>query len=186
MMVVDVIVCSSAEIGMFIKMASYLPNGSLLGNPFTLWQGIKCLPNGSYWLAAYSWPMMSFIHWAPSKWHLHSGLLCGVEETLLTFVDFETCFCCPGPFQHYHHPALGSTDPPRRWWLACTSSFIWSQGCRSTPDDLFISIGEAGYRGSSIAPCSSAGGASTQLNMVFGSRQLDLGFSTSRSLITSW
>ena len=46
---------------MFIKMASYPPKGGLLGNPFTLWQGIKCPLNGSYWLAAYSWPVMFFI-----------------------------------------------------------------------------------------------------------------------------
>ena len=63
LVVADVFVCSSAEMGMFIKrIAGCPPNGDYWEYSFTLWQGIiNCLPNSSYWLTTYSQSVTSLI-----------------------------------------------------------------------------------------------------------------------------
>ena len=96
-MVTDILVRSSAEMGMFIKIDGHLPNGSYWEYSFALWQGIiNCPPNSSYRLTVYTWSVISSTHQALSRWHLHNGSLHGVEGTQLTFVGFENTFSPPG------------------------------------------------------------------------------------------
>ena len=63
LVVTDVFICSSAEMGMYIKrIATCPPNGNCWEYSFTLWQGIiNCPPNGSYQLTAYSQSVTSSI-----------------------------------------------------------------------------------------------------------------------------
>ena len=99
LVVADVFVHSSVEMGMFIKrIAGCPPNSDYWEYSFALWQGIiNCLPNGSYQLTAYSQSVTSSIHQAPSGWHLYDRSLCEVEETQPTFMGFGT---------HFHHSGI--------------------------------------------------------------------------------
>ena len=63
LVVTDIFVHSSAEMGMFIKrIAGCPPNGDYWEYSFALWQGIiNCLPSGSYRLTTYSQSVTSSI-----------------------------------------------------------------------------------------------------------------------------
>ena len=58
--VTDIIVCSSAEMGMFIKIDGCPPNSGYQVYSFALWQGIvNCPPISSYWLTVYTQSVIS-------------------------------------------------------------------------------------------------------------------------------
>ena len=91
-MVTDIFVCSLAEIGMFIKIDGFSPNGSYQKYSFALWQGIvSCLPNGSYQLTFYTWLVISSMV-GPVEQALGSGPL---RVTLSTEVVTVSIYIMP-------------------------------------------------------------------------------------------
>ena len=87
LVVADVFVHSSAEMGMFIKIDGCLPNGSYREYSFALWQGIiDCLPNSGYRLTAYTQLVTSSIV-GPVKESSRSGPLRATLPTEVVMVS---------------------------------------------------------------------------------------------------